>query len=110
MEVVPGIHQLKVPIPGNMLGYTNVYLVQGSDGWLLVDTGSNYPETFDALQNQLREIGIDFNNISQIVVTHTHLDHYGLAGKVKQLSRAKLAFHQIENTFLQPRQRHLQPQ
>jgi glyoxylase-like metal-dependent hydrolase (beta-lactamase superfamily II) len=41
MEVSPGIHQLKVPIPNNPLGFLNAYLVKTSDGSLLIDTGWN---------------------------------------------------------------------
>ncbi len=104
MEIIPGIHQIRTPIPHNMLGYTNLYLIQGSKGWLLVDTGSNHPATFAALQKQLGEMGLRFRDISQIVITHAHQDHFGLAGKVKQLSQAQLVLHHLEGSLAQPRQ------
>ena len=106
MEIVPGIHQLKVPIPGNPLGHLNAYLAQGDNGWLLVDTGWNVPEAFDALEKQVGEVGIGFEDITQIVVTHFHPDHYGLAGRIKQLSGAKLALHQVEKDLIESRYIH----
>ena len=101
MEVIPGIHQLKVPIPDNPLGHLNAYLIRGDDGWLLVDTGWNTPEALDSLAEQIKEIGLDFSDIYLIVVTHMHPDHYGLAGKVRELSQAKLALHRIENGLIE---------
>ena len=104
-EVSPGIFRLQVPIPNNPLEYTNVYLVRG-DGrgagrrggrYLLVDVGMDTDEAFAALERQLGEIGAAFTAISQIVVTHAHMDHYGLAGRVKDLSGATLALHRIES-------------
>jgi len=105
MEILPGIYQLKlpVPIPSNQLADINVYLIQSEKGWMLVDTGWNTKEAFAALEDQLGEIGTSFQDIHQIIVTHFHPDHYGLAGKLKQLSKATLALHQVEKAFLDSR-------
>jgi glyoxylase-like metal-dependent hydrolase (beta-lactamase superfamily II) len=102
-KILPGIHQLRVPIPNNPLEYTNTYLVQGDDGYILIDTGVNTEEALQALEKQLSEIGIDFKDISQIVVTHAHGDHYGLVGQLKQLSQAKVSLHYLEQNLLAPR-------
>ena len=103
MEVVPGIYQLKIPIPDNPLGFLNAYLIPKDKGWLLVDTGWDAPEAFDALERQLAELGLEVRDITQIVITHFHPDHYGLAGKLKQLSGAELALHHAERAFIEPR-------
>jgi len=96
LEVASGIYQLILPNPAYAaLRYVNVYLVRGSNGYLLIDTGWD-DGGFASLQRQLTKIGIDFKDIAQIVVTHTHPDHYGLANRLKQLSGAKLACHYLE--------------
>lgn len=95
-EIIPGIYQLKIPIPNNPLGYTNTYLVQGDDECLLIDAGWNSEEALQSLKKQLTEIGIDLKDISQIIATHAHPDHYGLAGRLRQLSRAKISLHHLE--------------
>ncbi len=46
--IVPGIHQLQVPIPNNPLGYVLPYLMEGSDGYTLIDSGWNAPEAYGA--------------------------------------------------------------
>ncbi len=52
-EIIPGIHQFKIPIPNNPLGYTNTYLLEGDDGYLLIDTGVNTEESLQALKKQM---------------------------------------------------------
>ena len=102
-EVMPGIRQLQLPLPGGGPKYVNTYLFDGDNGYLLVDTGWNTTEAFNSLKEQLAEAGIDFGDISQIVITHIHPDHYGLAGRLKQLSNANLAMHLIERDVIEPR-------
>ena len=105
MEIVPGIHQLKlpVPVPSAQLADVNAYLIEGEKAWLLVDTGWNTRQTFAALEKQLTEIGVGFEDITHIIITHFHPDHYGLAGKLKELSKAKIALHQVERDFIYSR-------
>ena len=97
-EVLNGINQLKIPIPDNPLEYTNIYLLQGDGNYLLIDAGFGSEKALNALQQQLSEISVDLNKISRIIITHSHGDHIGLAGKIRELSGAKIALHTIEAT------------
>ena len=105
MEIIPDIHQLRLPIPmpNDQLTDVNVYLIRGDDGCLLVDTGWNTSGAFNALEKQLRDIGLDFKDITQILITHLHADHYGLAGRFKELSKATIALHQMEKVLIDSR-------
>jgi glyoxylase-like metal-dependent hydrolase (beta-lactamase superfamily II) len=104
MEILPGIHQLKLPFPLQLDQLAvNAYLIQGDKGWMLVDTGWNTNQAFSAMERQLREIGLGFENIALILITHFHPDHYGLAGRLVQASGAKVALHQIEKDFIDSR-------
>jgi glyoxylase-like metal-dependent hydrolase (beta-lactamase superfamily II) len=104
-EIYPGIHWIKLPISMEQsdLEYVNVYLVKGSKGYLLVDSGWNTDESFTAFHNYLLKHNIGFEDIKQILVTHVHPDHYGMAGHIKQLSGAKIMMHQIEKDYIKPR-------
>lgn len=104
MEIVPGIHQLRLPVPGlGDLLAVNAYLVQAEDGCLLIDTGWNTNQTYAALERQLAEIGVSPLDIRLIVITHFHPDHYGLAGRLVQHSGAKVALHRVEKAFIDAR-------
>ena len=103
MEIIQGVYQIKLPLPGGPLDHSNAYLIDGSQGNLLIDTGWNTPEAFSALGEYLKANGFDFSDISQIVITHLHPDHYGLAGRIKELSGATLALSEIEARLLDRR-------
>ncbi|MFC1870862.1 MBL fold metallo-hydrolase [Chloroflexota bacterium] len=102
-EVIPGIFHISLPLPNPDLDHINTYLVRGESECLLIDTGWNTPEVFGSLEAQLAEIGVGFGDISQIVVTHVHPDHYGLAGRLKQFSSARVALHHLETEFIESR-------
>jgi len=105
-KILPGIYQLQLPLPympGSSPGYVNAYLIEGDNEYLLIDTGWDTEQTFNSLKKQLVEIGADFKDISQITVTHIHPDHYGLAGRLKQLSQAKIALHHLEKNLIASR-------
>jgi len=99
VEIVAGVYQFKVPIPDNPLVYTNVYLIKGDNGHSLIDTGPPYQEALDALKKELGEINLGFQDITSIVVTHAHPDHFGLASKIKELSNAEVIMHEIFASF-----------
>ncbi len=104
MEIAPGIYQLKVPIPDNPLGYLNCYLIEGKDGWLIIDTGWYTVEAFNSLQKGLKDLGLTTTDISTMIITHVHPDHFGLAGKIKQVSpRTELLTHQWEAGLIESR-------
>lgn len=104
MEVAPGIIQLKIPIPNNPLENLNCYLIEGTDGWLMVDTGWFTPETFDAMKDGLMGLKIDLMDIATIVITHIHPDHFGLAGRIKEISpRIELLTHRFEADLIESR-------
>ncbi len=107
-EIAHGFYHLKLPLPAlySSLRYVNVYLIQGTKGYLLVDTGWNTGEAFDSLNKQLDNIGVGIKDISQIVITHIHPDHYGLASRIKQLSQAEISFHYLEENLISLRYHH----
>jgi len=100
LEITNGIHQIKLPLKDNPMGYVNTYLIQGTEGWVLLDTGWNDQESFEAFSEQLKEIHLGFQDISLIIITHMHPDHIGLAGRIQQLSGASLAVHEVEKEYL----------
>ena len=104
MEILPGLHQLRLPFPLQLDQLAvNVYLVEGERGCLLVDTGWNTNLGYSTLERELAEIGLTFKDISLILITHFHPDHYGLAGRLVQASGAGMALHQVEEKFIDSR-------
>src|SRR5262249_18281108 len=81
-EVAPRIHRLAVPVPFAGLELVNCYLLQDTDGkgWTAVDAGLNTEQARKIWEQALGELGWSFADLRQIVVTHSHPDHFGLTG------------------------------
>ena len=77
------IWQLRLPLP-YALDHVNVYLIQGDQGWTLVDTGLNISNARTLWEATFAELGIGDTDVEQIVVTHVHPDHFGMAGWLQQ--------------------------
>src|SRR5438093_134363 len=54
----------------------------------LVDAGMPFLESLHALEASLAERGVRFADVEQLVITHTHPDHYGGAAAVAQAAAA----------------------
>src|ERR1051326_2322220 len=88
------IHKIVVPTPF-YVGPVNVYLVR-NDPVTLIDVGPNTEEAFTALRAGVEQLGLRLDMIKRIVISHAHEDHYGLAGRVQQISGAEVLLHDWE--------------
>jgi glyoxylase-like metal-dependent hydrolase (beta-lactamase superfamily II) len=102
-EVRPGLWSLPVPIPDSPLRYVLAYVFEVASGVVLVDPGSNAPESLEALETGLDWIGTSLDQVRGILVTHIHPDHYGLAGRVRELSGAWVALHPADAALVYDR-------
>jgi len=73
-EVADGIHKLVIKFPKGM-GEVNCYLIEGKNGYTVIDTGTDSIESKAGWKKVLSS-GIV---IEKVVLTHTHQDHIGLA-------------------------------
>lgn len=61
-------------------GNTNTFLVQGENGYLLIDTG--YAGTLPAFYRAIKEYSIKVSDILYVMATHYHPDHIGLVSEL----------------------------
>lgn len=95
IHVAEGIYQVQCPLPF-ALRIVNCYLLEGDGGWTVVDTGLNRPEAEAIWRAALDALDIAPNRIQQIVLTHMHPDHYGMAGWFQALSGAPVRMSERE--------------
>jgi glyoxylase-like metal-dependent hydrolase (beta-lactamase superfamily II) len=78
-RVVEGVYQLKLPVPFP-LRFIASYLVEGRDGWTVIDPGFDYPPAREVWESEAARMGLDLDrDVARIIVTHLHPDHIGLA-------------------------------
>ncbi|ELP63487.1 MBL fold metallo-hydrolase [Streptomyces turgidiscabies] len=84
--VRPGVHRIPLPLPDDGLRAVNVYALEGlTEGLVLIDGGWSIPESRKALEDALTSLGHDLGEISHILVTHIHRDHYTQAVELRRL-------------------------
>jgi glyoxylase-like metal-dependent hydrolase (beta-lactamase superfamily II) len=97
--VADDVWQLKLPVPFP-LRFVSVYLVEGNDGWTLVDAGYDYPPARAAWESGATTAGCDLaQNIVRIVVTHFHPDHIGAARWLHERTGAPVCMMEREIPF-----------
>ncbi len=70
------------------------WLVTGREGHTLIETGPG--STLPTLERAIAETGARIDEVTQLAVTHIHLDHAGAAGSLmRRLPNARLFVHPV---------------
>ncbi|MFL0198622.1 MBL fold metallo-hydrolase [Clostridium sp. WILCCON 0269] len=101
MRIADGIEMLEIPC--NIMGrIANIYpvLIWDDKEMLLVDTG--FPGQLEKFQEAVKKVGLPFERISKILLTHQDIDHVGsLASIVKELDgKVEVIAHEIEKQYI----------
>ena len=83
-----GVHRLAVPTPF-MVGRVNAYLIEDSP-LTLVDSGPNSAKALDELEQLLAARGHAVEDLELLVISHQHMDHFGLASILARRSGAEV--------------------
>lgn len=70
------------------LRWVNSYMLRGPEGITIIDPGPRTAETEREWSLALRQLDIAPGDVAQIMVTHHHPDHYGLAGYLQSITGA----------------------
>jgi glyoxylase-like metal-dependent hydrolase (beta-lactamase superfamily II) len=100
-QVRGGLWSIPVPIPHNPLRYVSVHAFALDGGGLgLLDTGWESDESWTALTAGLASIGGSIEDVRGVLVSHLHVDHLGLADRVREASGAWVAMHPADATLV----------
>src|SRR5215469_6809982 len=99
-QLAGDLWSIPVPIPANPLRYVLSYVFASDGGLVLLDTGWDADESWQALTGGLRTIGADPRDVRGVLVSHMHFDHVGLAGRVQAASGAWIAMHPADSAVL----------
>ena len=69
-------------------GYVSVWLLQTADGLILLDSAQE--PYVDHVIDGIRKLGFDPKNIRYILIGHGHLDHFGDAARIQEVSGARV--------------------
>ena len=90
--------RLVLPLPFPGLDSVNCFLLHDDEGCTLVDCGIRSPDAagdhgWDEVVGALEAAGARIGDIARLVVTHTHIDHYGMAARIVEETGCELWMH-----------------
>ncbi|HEY7876161.1 MAG TPA: MBL fold metallo-hydrolase [Actinomycetota bacterium] len=99
-EPADGIFRLVLPLPFPGLDQVNAYLLRDDDGYTLVDCGIHVPDDardhgWDDLVDALAACDAAPSDVGRLVVTHSHIDHYGMAARLVREVGCELWMHSL---------------
>ena len=100
-EVRPGLWTLRLPVAWSDITHVNAHLLERPDGGVtLVDCGSAGDDSCcDALVTAIARAGHDVTDVRELIVTHAHSDHFGVARQLVAESGCVMRMHPAHEAF-----------
>lgn len=100
-QVRPDLWSIPVPLPNNPLRYVLVYALAHDHGLALIDAGWDTDTAWQTLIDGIGATGHGITDVTAVIATHVHPDHYGLAHRVRQASGAWVGLHPADARLLE---------
>ncbi|MFM8321037.1 MAG: MBL fold metallo-hydrolase [Chloroflexota bacterium] len=97
------IVQISLPEFPGLWGYVYLVHVEGGPYWTLIDSGSGFGESNAELARGVQAAfallgrpGAGFADLTHILITHAHIDHFGGLGFIRPQTQARLGVHELD--------------
>jgi glyoxylase-like metal-dependent hydrolase (beta-lactamase superfamily II) len=88
------IHRLPLEVFPNFWAY--VYVVQKAEYCVLIDSGSGTDTSHENLVNGFTQVGLQPSDLTHILLTHAHIDHFGGLSKLRPITQARIGVHELD--------------
>jgi glyoxylase-like metal-dependent hydrolase (beta-lactamase superfamily II) len=95
-QTATGIRFQRLPVEAFPNFWAYAYLVQVDDWVVLVDTGSGSESSNAGLEAGLAAAGVCLADLTHILLTHGHIDHYGGLAYLRERTRASIGVHELD--------------
>ena len=92
-RILPGVWRLRLPLPWPGVPHCNAWALAAGDGVVLFDTGYAAEDGTRQLEYAMAQVGLALTDVRLLVCTHSHSDHYGLAGPILDTAGCELWMH-----------------
>ncbi len=92
-RILNGVWRLRLPLPWPGVPHGNAWAVAADGGIVLFDTGYAGEDGTRGLEMALAQVGFELADVRLVVCTHTHSDHYGLAGPIADAAGCEVWIH-----------------
>lgn len=96
LPIADGVWRITTPMPSRPRTVHAYLAALSGGGWMLVDGGIDSEEAWSALRAGLDEAGCELRDLALHVVTHMHVDHVGLAARLRAAGGPPLAMGALD--------------
>lgn len=86
----------RIPLQAFPKFWAYAYIIQNAGDNYLIDTGSGTDTSHENLLNGIQQAGLQPSDLTRILLTHAHIDHFGGLSKLKSLTNAKIGCHELD--------------
>lgn len=88
------IFALPLEVFPNFWGYA--YLLDLEGDRILIDAGSGLPASAEGLEGGLKRLGYRLEDLTYILLTHGHIDHFGGIAGLRPRTAARIGIHELD--------------
>jgi len=87
----------------------NVFLLAG-DELVMIDSGDGMDSSMKKLSDELKNLGFELKDISTIINTHGHIEHFGGNAAIKDISGARILAHTLAVPLIEDMRNQVPPE
>ena len=91
-----GIRIQRIPLEAFPNFWAYAYLVQTDEWNVLIDTGSGSESSNTGLEDGLAKANLKAKDLTHILLTHGHIDHYGGLAYLRERTEAQIGVHELD--------------
>ena len=95
-ETSSGAKIQRIPLEAFPNFWAYVYLVQKDEYSVLIDCGSGMETSHANLLAGLQQAGLQPSQLTHVLLTHAHIDHYGGLSQMKPITQAQIGVHELD--------------
>ena len=88
------VHGLPLEVFPNFWAYA--YIVHQDEYCVLIDAGSGTEKSHQDLLEGLQKVGMQAMDLTHILLTHAHIDHFGGLSPLRSITQAKIGVHELD--------------
>lgn len=96
LETSSGYKINRIPLEAFPNFWAFAYLIQMGEWNVLIDTGSGSEISNSSLDEGIARTGLRFSDLTHILLTHGHIDHYGGLTYLRELTQASIGVHELD--------------
>jgi glyoxylase-like metal-dependent hydrolase (beta-lactamase superfamily II) len=96
LETTSGAKIHRIPLEAFPNFWAYVYVVQKDAYCVLIDAGSGSDSSHENLLSGFQQAGIQPSDLTHILLTHAHIDHFGGLSKLRPITGAQIGCHELD--------------